>query len=149
MRLREKARPPKYARWMFCARGFGLMLAEVSGLGRALAQEPGRAANSQDWYGHCRRARIGLVVGLGLLSVALSPLVADLQRPFAWLQPDWRRPRPTISPASNPHGFPEGPWLRRGARVVAWIFVLAALSMGLAWAAPANSRFESCISSYW
>ena len=34
----------------------------------------------------------------------------------------------------EPAHFPEGPSLSRGARVVAWIFVLAALSMGLVWA---------------
>jgi len=30
--------------------------------------------------------------------------------------------------------FPESPWLCRGARVLAWILVLAAISMGLQWA---------------
>jgi regulator of protease activity HflC (stomatin/prohibitin superfamily) len=30
--------------------------------------------------------------------------------------------------------FPEGPWLCRGARVIAWILLLAAVSVGLEWA---------------
>ena len=34
----------------------------------------------------------------------------------------------------EPSGFPESPGLSRGARVVAWILVLAATSMALAWA---------------
>jgi regulator of protease activity HflC (stomatin/prohibitin superfamily) len=34
----------------------------------------------------------------------------------------------------EPGRFPESPWLCRGSRVVAWVFVLAAVSMGLLWA---------------
>jgi regulator of protease activity HflC (stomatin/prohibitin superfamily) len=34
----------------------------------------------------------------------------------------------------EPEQLPEGPALRRGARVVAWMLVLAAISVGLAWA---------------
>ena len=39
----------------------------------------------------------------------------------------------------DPLQLPEGPALARGARVVAWIFVIASVSIGLAWAGRQSS----------
>ena len=53
------------------------------------------------------------------LCLAAAGLAAMAARYFATIDPD---------------RLPEGPWLCRGARVVAWILVLGAISAGLQWA---------------
>ena len=45
--------------------------------------------------------------------------------------------------------LPEGPWLCRGARVIAWILVLGAISAGLEWAGTDIRSFKSFITPCW
>jgi regulator of protease activity HflC (stomatin/prohibitin superfamily) len=77
---------------------------------------------------------IGLVVGLGPPPIALSPLIAGIAAAVCLVAAGLASTAAHYLAGIELARFPEGPWLRRGALVVAWIFVLAALSMGLAWA---------------
>jgi len=76
---------------------------------------------------------IGLVVGQGLPPVALSPLVAGIAAAVCLVAAGLAATAAHYLAGIEPARFTEAPWLRRGARVVGWIFVLAALSIGLAW----------------
>ena len=77
---------------------------------------------------------IGFVLLLDLPTVPLAPLVAGIVAALclgaAGLAATAARYLADIEPAL----FPEAPGLCRGARVLAWILVLAAGSMGAAWA---------------
>jgi len=77
---------------------------------------------------------IGLVVGLDFLSIGLSLLVAGIAAGLCLVAAGLAATAAHYLAGIEPARFPEGPWLRRGARVVGWIFVLAAVSIGLAWA---------------
>jgi regulator of protease activity HflC (stomatin/prohibitin superfamily) len=88
--------------------------------------------------------RIGTAIA-GLLAIALvlltdlveyppSPLEAGIAAALCLAAAGLAATAAHYLAAVDPALLPEGPGLRRGARVVAWILVLAAVSMGLAWA---------------
>jgi regulator of protease activity HflC (stomatin/prohibitin superfamily) len=77
---------------------------------------------------------IGLLAGLDFLSIGLSLLVAGIAAGLCLVAAGLAATAAHYLAGIEPARFPEGPWLRRGARVVGWIFVLAAVSIGLAWA---------------
>jgi regulator of protease activity HflC (stomatin/prohibitin superfamily) len=79
-------------------------------------------------------AAVGLVLWVNLSPIRLEPLAAAMAAAGCFIAAALAATAVRYLADLDPSSLPEAPGLCRGARVVAWILVVAGVSMGFAWA---------------